>query len=79
MKKPLTTWAQLRFSIIGALLARPPSNLGKAFERLAGKRYRHPTQCSRPDSPIFSWPMTSAPICSTANISARMAHGNRGA
>lgn len=44
MKKPLTTWAQLRFSIIGALLARPPSNLGKAFERLAGKRYRHPTQ-----------------------------------
>ena len=37
-------WAQLRFSIIGGLLACPPARgqLGPELERLAGRRYRHP-------------------------------------
>ena len=40
------TWAQLRFSIIGGLLARPPckGQLGKELQILAGRHYRHPTQ-----------------------------------
>ena len=37
-------WAQLRFSIIGALLASPPEpgELRKRLEELAEKTYRHP-------------------------------------
>jgi putative transposase len=40
------TWAQLRFSIIGGLLAKPPSRgeLCKELEILAGRHYRHPTE-----------------------------------
>ena len=43
---PAITWAQLRFSIIGGLLARPPckGQLGKQLQILAGRHYRHPTQ-----------------------------------
>ena len=42
---PTITWAQLRFSIIGGLLARPPckGQLGKELQILAGRHYRHPT------------------------------------
>lgn len=42
----LTDWAQLRFSIIGSLLARAPEKgkLRQAFEALAAERYRHPTK-----------------------------------
>ncbi len=42
----LITWAQLRFSIIGGLLACPPpkGQLGKELRFLAGRRYRHPTE-----------------------------------
>ncbi len=42
----LNSWELLRFSIIGSLLARPPSkgDLGKEIEKLAGQLYRHPTQ-----------------------------------
>ena len=38
--------AQLRFSIIGGLLARPPckGQLGKELQILAGRHYRHPRQ-----------------------------------
>jgi transposase InsO family protein len=38
-------WAQLRFSIIGPLLAAPPEHgdLRAALEELAAKRYKHPT------------------------------------
>jgi putative transposase len=38
-------WAQLRFSIIGPLLAAPPEHgeLRAAIEALAAKSYRHPT------------------------------------
>ena len=40
------TWAQLRFSIIGGLLARPPckGQLGKELQILASRHYRHPSQ-----------------------------------
>lgn len=40
------SWAQLRFSIIGKLLARPPckGQLGKELQILAQQHYRHPTQ-----------------------------------
>lgn len=42
----LTTWPQLRFSIVGGLLARPPEKgkLGQELERLASRCYRHPTK-----------------------------------
>ncbi len=40
----LHSWAQLRFSIIGGLLASPPSpgELGRQLKLLAGRRYHHP-------------------------------------
>jgi transposase InsO family protein len=40
----LGSWAQLRFSIIGGLLASPPDEgeLGKEIKKLAGRRYQHP-------------------------------------
>jgi len=43
---PAITWAQLRFSIIGNLLASPPckGQLGKELQILAQQHYRHPTQ-----------------------------------
>jgi transposase InsO family protein len=43
-EKRLTHWAHFRFSIIGALLARPPDKgqLKKALEQLAACHYRHP-------------------------------------
>ena len=39
-------WAHLRFSIIGGLLASPPQRgqLRVELQRLAGQRYRHPSQ-----------------------------------
>jgi hypothetical protein len=42
----LQSWAQLRFSIIGGLLASPPEpgELGKQIKQLARRRYRHPRQ-----------------------------------
>ena len=42
----LMTWAQLRFSIIGGLLARPPmkGELGKQLQILAAQHYRHPSE-----------------------------------
>lgn len=45
-KGRLRRWAELRFSIIGGLLANPPCSgeLGKELEKLALKRYRHPTK-----------------------------------
>ena len=41
-------WARLRFSIIGGLLACPPSRgqLGPALEKLAAQRYRHPSRAN---------------------------------
>ncbi len=40
------TWAQLRFSIIGNLLSRPPSKgeLQKELKTLASCHYRHPKE-----------------------------------
>jgi len=40
----LSNWAQFRFSVIGALLARPPEKgrLGQELKKIAGQRYRHP-------------------------------------
>ena len=40
----LHSWAQLRFSIIGGLLASPPGpgELGKQLKILARRRYQHP-------------------------------------
>jgi len=40
----LHSWAQLRFSIIGGLLASPPApgELGKQIKQLANRRYKHP-------------------------------------
>ena len=42
----LERWAHLRFSIIGGLLASPPKRgqLRAELQRLAGQRYRHPSQ-----------------------------------
>jgi len=42
----LHSWAQLRFSIIGGLLASPPGSgeLGKQLKILASRRYRHPNK-----------------------------------
>jgi transposase InsO family protein len=43
-KARLNSWAQLRFSIIGGLLARPPrtGELGQRIKTLASKSYQHP-------------------------------------
>ncbi len=40
----LHSWAQLRFSIIGGLLASPPEpgELGKQIKQLASRKYQHP-------------------------------------
>lgn len=40
----LHSWAQLRFSIIGGLLASPPEKgeLGKEIKKLAARKYQHP-------------------------------------
>ena len=40
----LQSWAQLRFSIVGGLLASPPQpgELGKEIKKLSGKIYQHP-------------------------------------
>ncbi|MCG8701765.1 MAG: DDE-type integrase/transposase/recombinase, partial [Bacteroidales bacterium] len=45
-KKGVTSWAHLRFSIIGGLLANPPAKgeLIRELERLARKQYRHPNK-----------------------------------
>ncbi len=45
-KARLSSWAQLRFSIIGSLLARPPKTgeLCKRLEILASRSYQHPTK-----------------------------------
>ncbi|MDJ0841094.1 MAG: DDE-type integrase/transposase/recombinase [Acidobacteriota bacterium] len=46
-KKKILSWAELRFSIIGRLLATGPeagSTLSAEFERLAGACYRHPSK-----------------------------------
>jgi putative transposase len=45
-EKKLTTWGQLRFSIIGGLLARPPEpgKLGEELKLLASRCYRHPSR-----------------------------------
>lgn len=44
MNNKITNWSQLRFSVIGGLLARPPEpgKLGEEIKRLAGCCYRHP-------------------------------------
>jgi len=44
VKKGVASWAHLRFSIIGGLLANPPEKgeLKGKLQRLAKKRYRHP-------------------------------------
>lgn len=44
MKKKITNWGQLRFSVIGPLLTSPPKKgqLGKEIRLLAGRCYRHP-------------------------------------
>lgn len=44
MNNKITNWSQLRFSVIGGLLARPPEpgKLGEEIKRLAGSCYRHP-------------------------------------
>ncbi len=46
VKKGVATWAHLRFSIIGGLLAHPPEKgeLRPELERLSQKQYRHPSQ-----------------------------------
>ena len=45
-KKQLRNWAHFRFSVIGALLARPPDkgDLQKEIEKLASRVYVHPTK-----------------------------------
>lgn len=45
-KSRLRSWAQLRFSIIGGLLARPPEKgeLRKELEILASRSYQHPVK-----------------------------------
>ncbi len=45
-KSPALAWAQLRFSIIGGLLASPPlkGELRKELKNLARRQYRHPTE-----------------------------------
>lgn len=46
LKQGLTSWAHLRFSVIGGLLAHPPKKgeLKKELKRLSQKQYRHPTR-----------------------------------
>jgi len=46
MKNNITDWGQLRFSIIGGLLARPPEpgKLGEEIKTLASRCYRHPRE-----------------------------------
>ena len=46
LKVLFITWAHLRFSIIGGLLARPPSKgkLRQELQVLAAQHYRHPTE-----------------------------------
>lgn len=44
MKKKITDWGQLRFSVIGPLLTSPPAKgeLGKSIRLLASRSYQHP-------------------------------------
>ncbi|MCP4551078.1 MAG: transposase family protein [Bacteroidetes bacterium] len=44
--KSALTWGQFRFSVIGGLLAKPPSKgeLQIEIEKLTAKKYRHPTE-----------------------------------
>ncbi len=44
MKKKITDWGQLRFSVIGPLLTSPPEKgeLGKSIRLLAARSYQHP-------------------------------------
>ncbi len=44
MKKKITDWGQLRFSVIGPLLTSPPEKgkLGKSIRLLADRSYQHP-------------------------------------
>ncbi|MGK2908164.1 MAG: DDE-type integrase/transposase/recombinase [Desulfuromonadales bacterium] len=44
MNNKITNWSQLRFSIIGGLLARPPKSgkLGEEIKLLSSRCYRHP-------------------------------------
>ena len=46
MKKKITDWGQLRFSVIGPLLTSPPEKgkLGKSIRLLAGRSYQHPSK-----------------------------------
>jgi len=44
MKKKITDWGQLRFSVIGPLLTSPPEKgkLGESIRLLAERCYQHP-------------------------------------
>ncbi len=44
MKKKITDWGQLRFSVIGPLLTSPPEKgkLGRSIRLLADRNYQHP-------------------------------------
>ena len=46
MKKKITDWGQLRFSVIGPLLTSPPEKgkLGKSVRLLASRSYQHPSK-----------------------------------
>ncbi len=46
MKKKITDWGQLRFSVIGPLLTSPPEKgeLGKSIRLLADRYYQHPSK-----------------------------------
>jgi len=46
LNRPALTWGQFRFSVIGGLLAKPPSKgeLQAELKKLASKEYRHPIE-----------------------------------
>jgi hypothetical protein len=50
-------WAQLRFSVIGHLLAAPPAKgaLRAALEQLAAREWRHPSTGDRSASAFPPW------------------------
>ncbi len=79
----LNSWAQLRFSIVGGLLARPPKTgeLRKRLEILASRNYQHPTKDSLVrfgTSTIERWYYKALKSCNPIEALGRKPRSDRG-
>ena len=57
-------WARLRFSIVGPLLALPPAagGLGREFEHLASRHWRHPATAEPVRFAALHYDMRDTPL-----------------